>query len=123
MPGIPAEHLGAFYERHSATSSGPPKGQRQYFRRRPGRRFLRLRKLVELNLKVVKATLDEVAQKSQQAAEVKDPQEAAAFATGLLQPGAEKALAYSKHVYDIVAGVQGKLVKLTEEQIAEGGSS
>ena len=82
--------------------------------------FSGFEKLVELNLKVVKATLDEVAQKSQQAAEVKDPQEAAAFATGLLQPGAEKALAYSKHVYDIVAGVQGKLVKLTEEQIAEG---
>ena len=85
--------------------------------------FSGFEKLVELNLKVVKATLDEVAQKSQQAAEVKDPQEAAAFATGLLQPGAEKALAYSKHVYDIVAGVQGKLVKLTEEQIAEDGSS
>ena len=82
--------------------------------------FSGFEKLVELNLKVVKATLDEVAQKSQQAAEVKDPQEAAAFATGLLQPGAEKALAYTKHVYDIVAGVQGNLVKLTEEQIAEG---
>lgn len=52
--------------------------------------FSGFEKLVELNLKVVKATLDEVAQKSQQAAEVKDPQEAAAFATGLLQPGAER---------------------------------
>ncbi|WP_447918018.1 TIGR01841 family phasin [Achromobacter aegrifaciens] len=82
--------------------------------------FAGFEKLVELNLKVVKATLDEVAQKSQQAAEVKDPQEAAAFASGLLQPGAEKALAYTKHVYDIVAGVQSNLVKLTEEQIAEG---
>ena len=82
--------------------------------------FAGFEKLVELNLKVVRATLDEVAQKSQQAADVKDPQEAAAFASGLLQPGAEKALAYTKHVYDIVAGVQGNLVKLTEEQIAEG---
>ncbi len=82
--------------------------------------FAGFEKLVELNLKVVKATLDEVAQKSQQATEVKDPQEAAAFASGLLQPGAEKAMAYTKHVYDIVAGVQTSLVKLTEEQIAEG---
>jgi phasin family protein len=77
-------------------------------------------KLVDLNLKVVKATLDEVAQQSQQAVEVKDVQEAVAFTSGLVQPSAEKALAYSKHVYDIVAGVQGDLSKLTEEQIAQG---
>ena len=81
--------------------------------------FAGFEKLVELNLKVVRATLDEVAQKSQQAVEVKDPQEAAAFATGLLQPGAEKALAYSKHVYDIVSGVQSEFTRLGEAQIAE----
>lgn len=77
-------------------------------------------KLVDLNLKVIKATLDEVAQKSQQAIEVKDAQEALAFTSGLVQPNAEKALAYGKHVYDIVSGVQVDLSKLTEEQIAQG---
>lgn len=77
-------------------------------------------KLVDLNLKVIKATLDEVAQKSQQAIEVKDAQEALAFTSTLVQPGAEKALAYSKHVYDIVAGVQVDLSKLTEEQVSQG---
>jgi len=82
--------------------------------------FAGFEKLVDLNLKVVKATLDEVAQTSQQAVTVKDPQEAAAFATTLVQPGAEKALAYGKHVYDIVAGVQSELAKLAEAQIAEG---
>jgi len=82
--------------------------------------FAGFEKLVDLNLKVVKATLDEVAQQSQQAVDVKDPQEAAAFASSLVQPGAEKALAYGKHVYDIVAGVQGELAKLAEAQIAEG---
>lgn len=81
--------------------------------------FSGFEKLVDLNLKVVKATLDEVAQTSQQAIGVKDPQEAAAFATSLVQPGAEKAMAYSKHVYDIVAGVQVELAKLAENQIAE----
>ncbi|WP_459617230.1 TIGR01841 family phasin [Bordetella sp. 2513F-2] len=77
-------------------------------------------KLVDLNMKVVKATLDEAAQKSQHAAELKDPQEVAAFASGMIQPGAEKALAYGKHVYDIVAGVQAELAQLVEAQIAEG---
>ncbi|MBV7481662.1 TIGR01841 family phasin [Bordetella sp. BOR01] len=82
--------------------------------------FAGFEKLVDLNLKVVKATLDEVAQTSQQAIGVKDPQEAAAFASSLVQPGAEKAMAYGKHVYDIVASVQGELAKLAETQIAEG---
>ncbi|AHV91732.1 TIGR01841 family phasin [Bordetella holmesii] len=77
-------------------------------------------KLIDLNLKVVKATLDEVAQKSQQAVDLKDAQDAASFGTGLVQPSAEKALAYGKHVYDILNGVQVDLAKLAEEQIAEG---
>jgi phasin family protein len=76
-------------------------------------------KLIDLNLKVARATFDEVAQKSQQAIDVKDAQEAVAFASGLMQPNAEKALAYSKHVYDIMAGVQGDITKLTEDQIAQ----
>ena len=77
-------------------------------------------KLVDLNLKVLKATLDDVAQKSQEAIEVKDAQEALAFGSGLVQPSTEKAVAYSKHVYDIVSGVQTDLSKLTEEQIELG---
>ncbi|MGB6106204.1 MAG: TIGR01841 family phasin [Pusillimonas sp.] len=77
-------------------------------------------KLIDLNLKVIKATFDEVAQKSQEAIELKDAQEALAFTSSLVQPSAEKALAYSKHVYDIVSGVQVDLSKLTEEQIAQG---
>ena len=76
-------------------------------------------KLVDLNLKVIKATLDEAAQKSQEVIEVKDAQDAVAFTSALVQPSAEKSLAYSKHVYDIVSGVQGNLSRLTEDQIAQ----
>ncbi|MBP6019629.1 MAG: phasin family protein [Burkholderiaceae bacterium] len=82
--------------------------------------FSGFEKLVDLNLKVIKASMDEVAQKSQQAVEVKDPQEALSFTSGLVQPNAEKALAYSKHVYDIVSGVQADLSKLTEDQLSQG---
>lgn len=77
-------------------------------------------KLVDLNLRVMKATLDEAAQTTQQAAQLKDAQEALTFATSLMQPTAEKALAYSKHVYDILSGVQIDLSKLAEEQLALG---
>ena len=82
--------------------------------------FAGFEKLVDLNLKVVKASLDEAAQRTQQSVDVKDAQEAAALASSLLQPGAEKALAYSKHVFDIVSGVQAELAKLGEEQVTEG---
>lgn len=76
-------------------------------------------KLVDLNLKVARASLDEAAQKTQEALEVKDVQEAVNFASGLVQPGTDKVTAYGKHVYDIVSGIQSSLTKLTEEQIAQ----
>lgn len=75
-------------------------------------------RLVDLNLRVVKATLDEVAEKSQQAVELKDAQDALSFTSSLVQPGAEKALSYGKHVYDIVSGVQSDLSKLAESQVS-----
>jgi len=77
-------------------------------------------KLVDLNLKVVKASLEEAAQRSQEAIQVKDAQEAVAFTSGLVQPGAEKALAYGKHVYDIVSSVQSDLSHLAEKQMSQG---
>ncbi|QIM48946.1 TIGR01841 family phasin [Pusillimonas sp. DMV24BSW_D] len=76
-------------------------------------------KLVDLNLKVWKATFDDVARVSQQAIELKDPQDAVAFTSNAMQPNADKAVAYSKHVYDIFTSVQADLTKLTEEQVNE----
>jgi len=75
-------------------------------------------KLVDLNLKAVRASLDEVAQKSQEATNLKDVQETLSFTSTLAQPTAEKAVAYGKHVYDIVSGVQTDLSKLVEAQVA-----
>jgi len=76
-------------------------------------------KLVDLNLKVARASLDEAVQKTQEALEVKDVQEAVNFTSGLVQPNVDKVAAYGKNVYDIVAGLQSSLTKLTEEQIAQ----
>ncbi|NOL49761.1 TIGR01841 family phasin [Pelistega europaea] len=76
-------------------------------------------KLVDLNLKVIKATLGDVAETSQQATEAKDPQEVAALVSAFAQPATEKAAAYSKDVYDIVSAVSNELLKLSETQAAE----
>jgi len=75
-------------------------------------------KLVDLNLKAVRASLDDVAHKSQQAANLKDVQETLSFTSTLTQPTTEKVVAYGKHVYDIVSGMQSDLSKLIETQVA-----
>jgi len=82
--------------------------------------FTGFEKFVDLNLKVMKATLDEVSQQSQQVASIKDAQEAVALSSNMAKPAAEKAMSYSKHVYDIVSGVQADLAKLGETHAAEG---
>lgn len=76
-------------------------------------------KLVDLNLKVMKASLEEASEKAHQALSVKDAQEAVAMSASLVQPTAEKAVAYTKHVYDIVSGVQAELSKLVEGKVSE----
>jgi len=76
-------------------------------------------KLVDLNLKVMKASMDEASQKAYEVMGVKDAQDAVAMTSGLVQPSTEKAVAYSKHVYDIVSSVQADLAKLTEGKVAE----
>lgn len=76
-------------------------------------------KLVDLNLKVIRATLGDVAQTSQQATEAKDPQELVSLVGALAQPATEKAAAYSRDVYEIVSQVSGDLLKLSETQMSE----
>ena len=76
-------------------------------------------KLVELNLQVAKTALGEAAETAQQAITVKDPQELWALQTALLQPSAEKAVAYSRHLYDIATSTSSEFVKLAESQVAD----
>ncbi len=81
--------------------------------------FTGFEKLVDLNLRVVKASFDETAQKAQEVLALEDTQQAVAYASSVAQPGTEKMMAYSKHVYDIMSGVQAEMAKLTEAQIQE----
>ena len=66
--------------------------------------FEGVEKLVALNLQVAKTSLAEAAETAQAALAVKDPQEYFALQASLLQPSAEKAAAYGRHFYEIVAG-------------------
>lgn len=81
--------------------------------------FESVEKLVELNLQVAKTALAEAAETTQAAMSVKDAQELMALQAGMLQPSAEKAAAYSRHLYDIFAGTGSELTKAAEATMAE----
>jgi phasin family protein len=81
--------------------------------------FEGVEKLVELNLQVAKTALTEAATSTKAALSVKDAQELMALQAGLLQPAAEKAAAYSRHVYDIVASTGAEVTKVAEATTAD----
>ncbi|MDE1997966.1 MAG: phasin family protein [Burkholderiales bacterium] len=81
--------------------------------------FEGVEKVLELNLQVAKTTMDEVAEHTKAVLAVKDAQELLALQTSLLQPSAEKAAAYSRHLYDIASSTSTEVSKLAESQIAE----
>ncbi len=84
-----------------------------------GKAFEGVEKLVELNLQVAKAALGEAAQTTNAALSVKDAQELLALQAALLQPAAEKAAAYGRHLYDIATATNSEVTKAAEAQFAE----
>ena len=80
--------------------------------------FEGVEKLVELNLQVAKASLGEVQSTATASLGVKDAQELLALQAGLLQPAAEKAAAYGRHLYDIAATTNAEVSKIAEAQVA-----
>ncbi|MCP5270354.1 MAG: phasin family protein [Burkholderiaceae bacterium] len=81
--------------------------------------FEGVEKLVELNLQVAKSSLTEAADASKAMLSVKDAQELLALQAAMLQPSAEKAAAYSRHLYDIAAGTNAEVTKVAEAQFAD----
>ena len=81
--------------------------------------FEGVEKLVELNLQVARAALGEAAETTKAALSVKDAQELMALQAGLLQPAAEKAAAYSRHLYDIAAATSAEVTKVAESTATE----
>ena len=74
--------------------------------------------LVELNLQVAKAALADVQGNAQAALSAKDAQELLALQQSMLQPAAEKAVAYGRQVYDILAASNAEVTRMAEAQFA-----
>jgi phasin family protein len=85
--------------------------------------FEGVEQLTALNLQVVKAGLDEATETGLAAISAKDPQSLLALQAGLLQPAAEKATAYGKQVYGIVAGIKADVEKVAGAQAAAAQNS
>jgi phasin family protein len=80
--------------------------------------FSGVEKLVELNLTAGKAALAEAAEGTKAALSVKDAQELMALQASLLQPLAEKSMAYSRHLYDIATSTSAEFTAAAEAQTA-----
>lgn len=81
--------------------------------------FSGFEKLVELNLAAAKAVLTESFSHAQSLLAAKDLQQVMALQTGLIGPSAEKAAAYSRHVYGITVETSAEFTKAFEAQAAE----
>jgi phasin family protein len=75
--------------------------------------------LVELNLSTAKESLAQTAATAQQMLTAKDAQEVLSLTSAQAQPGAEKALAYGRHLASIATKAQAEFTKATETRIAE----
>ncbi len=80
--------------------------------------FSNMEKVVELNLATARASLSESADLAKAALTAKDPQSLMALQTAMLQPSAEKATAYGRHLAEIAKSAQADVVAVAEAQVA-----
>ena len=81
--------------------------------------FEGVEKLIRLNLQVAKTAMTEAAANTDAALSVKDGQELLALQSSLLQPAAERAAAYSRHVYEIAASTGAEVTRVAEATTTE----
>jgi phasin family protein len=76
-------------------------------------------KLMDLNVQATKAAVAEAQDNTRALLSVKDAQELMAFQAGLMQPAAEKAASYTRHVYEITTATGGEVSQAAEAQMTE----
>ena len=76
-------------------------------------------RIAALNLNAARSALEDTASGVKSVLSAKDPQEALAVQSALAQPAVEKAVAYSRSVYEITAQTQQELAKMVEAQFGD----
>jgi len=81
--------------------------------------FAAFERLSALNFNTTKAAFEDSVNQAKALLSVKDPQELMALTTASAQPALEKAIAYSRSLYEVATQTQAEVKKLTEAQAAE----
>ena len=76
-------------------------------------------RIATLNLNTARSALEDTASGVKSVLDAKDPKEALAAQSALAQPAVEKAVAYSRSVYEITAETQQELAKMVEAQFSD----
>ncbi|MDP3539796.1 MAG: phasin family protein [Azonexus sp.] len=76
-------------------------------------------RIAALNLNAARSALEDAASGAKSVLAAKDPQAAIAAQTSLAKPAVEKAVAYSRSVYEITAQTQQELAKMVEAQFGD----
>jgi phasin family protein len=76
-------------------------------------------RIASLNLSTARATIEDAAAGAKSVLTAKDPQAAVAAQAALAQPAVEKAVAYSRSVYEITSETQQQLAKMVEAQFGD----
>jgi phasin family protein len=84
-----------------------------------GKVFEGVEKLTTLNLQAGKSIFGETQETVQKALSEKDPQNLLALQSALARPAADKAQAYSRHVYEILVSTQAEFVKVADAQVTD----
>jgi len=85
--------------------------------------FEGIEQLTLLNLQAAKGGLDEVKETGTAVLSARDAQSLLALQAGMLHPAAEKAAAYGKQVYRIVADIKADIEEVAAEQAATAQAS
>jgi phasin family protein len=81
--------------------------------------FAACERLWALNLNATKTAFEDTMNYARAVTSAKDPQELVNLSAAAAQPALEKALAYSRQVYEVSSKAQGEFTRLMEEQAAE----
>ena len=81
--------------------------------------FAAFERLSALNFSAAKTAFEESLIRAKALLDAKDPQEYAGLNAAASQPALEKAIAYSRSVYEVASQAQGELAKFVEAQAAE----
>jgi len=76
-------------------------------------------RIAALNLGAARTALEDSASATKAALAVKNPNEAAALQSSMVQPAVEKAVSYSRSLYEISSESQQQLAKMVEAQFAD----